>query len=177
MSRRARYAAGGIAALAVVAAVLWFPRIRVPDPVGVGFRAPEFAARRLDDATHVVRLSDYRGSVVLLNVWATWCDPCRREMPSIEKLYQELGPKGFRVVAVSIDDGGAEADIRDFAREYRLTFDILHDPTGGIQRTYQLIGVPESFLIDKDGVVRKKTFETDWYSPENRDLVARLLDN
>jgi peroxiredoxin len=158
-----------------MAAVLLFPRIRVPDPVGVGFRAPEFEAKSLSDPTRVGRLSDYRGSVVLLNVWATWCDPCRREMPSIEKLYQELGPKGFRVVAVSIDDGGAAADIREFAREHGLTFDILHDPTGAIQLVYQLIGVPESFLIDQDGVIRKTAFESDWYSAENRDLVARLL--
>ena len=177
MSRRTRYVTGGIAVLLVGGAVLLIPRIHVPDQVAVGFSAPEFEAGRLDDATRVARLSDYRGSVVLLNVWATWCDPCRREMPSIERLYQELGPKGFRVLAVSIDDAGAAGDIRDFAREYGLTFDILHDPTGGIQRTYQLIGVPESFLIDKDGVIRKKAFETDWYSPENRDLVAQLLGN
>lgn len=175
MTPRARYATGGIVVLVVAAAVLTIPRIRAPDPVGVGFRAPEFRARRLDDPARVARLSDYRGTVVLVNVWATWCGPCRTEMPSIQRLYQELGPRGLRVVAVSIDDAGAGRDIRDFAREYGLTFDILHDPTGDIQRTYQLIGVPESFLIDKNGVIRKKAFESDWYSLENRVLVAQLL--
>jgi peroxiredoxin len=178
VSRRTRYAAGGLAVLLLAGAALTIPRvIRVPDPVGVGFRAPEFEARSVSDSMRVARLSAYRGSVVLLNVWATWCDPCRREMPSIERLYQELGPKGLRVLAVSIDDAGAGRDIREFAREHGLTFDILHDPTGGIQRTYQLIGVPESFLIDRDGVIRKKAFESDWFSAENRNLVAQLLGN
>src|SRR5574341_312471 len=153
------------------------PRIRAPDPVAAGFKAPEFLARRLADPTQVARLSDYAGSVVLVNVWATWCDPCRKEMPSIERLYRELGPRGFKVVAVSIDDAGAEGEVREFVREYGLTFDIAHDPTGLIQQTYQLIGVPEAFLIDRDGVIRKKAFESDWYSPENRALVSKLLAN
>ncbi len=177
MTRRRAYLAGGTALVLAGAAAVAIPRIRTPDPVDVGFGAPEFRARRVDGTAREARLSEYRGTVVLLNIWATWCDPCRTEIPGIERLYRELGPRGLKVVAVSIDDAGAEGDIRDFAREYGLTFDILHDPTGEIQRTYQLIGVPESFLIDRDGVIRKKAFESDWYSLENRTLVARLLGN
>jgi cytochrome c-type biogenesis protein len=96
-------------------------------------------------------------------------------MPSIERLYQELGPRGLAVVAVSIDDAGAEADIRAFVQEYALTFEIWHDPTGRIQQAYQLIGVPQSFVIDRGGVIRKKTFEADWSDPANRTFVADLL--
>lgn len=176
MTRRQAFITGGTALL-LAAVVVAIPRIRAPGPVAEGFKAPDFLARRLDDPARLVRLSDYAGTVVLVNVWATWCDPCREEMPSIERLYRELEPRGFKVVAVSIDDAGAEGDIRDFAREYGLTFDIAHDPTGHIQRTYQLIGVPESFLIDRDGVIRKKAFESDWYSPRNRALVLELLGN
>lgn len=147
-----------------------------PDPVNVGFRAPEFQAHRIDDTTRVGRLADYQGNLVLLNVWATWCLPCREEMPSIERLHRELAPRGLKVVAVSVDDGGAEADIREFAREYDLTFEILHDPTGRILRDYQMIGVPETFVIDRGGVIRKKEFAADWYSPGNRAAVTSLLE-
>lgn len=160
-----------------VAATLSLARLEVPAAVGVGAPAPEVVARRVGpgESGRAARLSEYRGRVVLLNIWATWCDPCRREMPSIERLYQELGPRGLAVVAVSIDDAGAEADIRAFVQEYALTFEIWHDPTGRIQQAYQLIGVPQSFVIDRGGVIRKKTFEADWSDPANRTFVADLL--
>lgn len=169
---------GVLGAVVVAAGALLafgLPRIHVPEALDIGSPAPEFSARTVDAAGRLTALSSYRGNVVLLNVWATWCIPCQREMPSIERLYRELGPRGFRVVAVSIDDAGTESSIREFVAEYGLSFDILHDPTGTITRTYQMIGVPSSFLIDADGKIRKKTFETDWYSDENRALVADLL--
>jgi peroxiredoxin len=163
----AAVAAGGLAFFAA-------GRLAPPEAVAVGSRAPEFEARTLDGGS-VRRLSDYRGSVLLLNVWATWCVPCQREMPSIEKLYREYAPRGFEVVAVSVDDASAVESIKRFAEEFGLSFEILHDPSGRILRTYQMIGVPESFLIDRRGVIRKKAFETDWYSDENRQLVRSLL--
>ena len=178
MTRRQQWlVVGGIVVATSGAAIVAAGRLAAPDPVGVGFRAPDFQARHLGDTMRVMRLEDYHGSVVLLNVWATWCLPCREEMPSIERLYQELGPKGLRVVAVSVDDSGAEADVREFVREFGLTFEVLHDPTGRILQTYQMIGVPETFLIDRSGVIRKKAFAADWYSEEHRALVAGLLGN
>lgn len=177
MSRRGQwYLVGGILVL-LAGLVIGSSRVRAPNPVEVGARAPDFEAKTIDGPARTRRLSDYRGQVVLLNVWATWCDPCRTEMPSIERLYREMGPRGLKVLAVSIDDAGAERDIREFAQEYGLTFDILHDPTGEIQRIYLLVGVPESFLIDQRGVIRKTAFQSDWYAPENRALVAQLLGN
>ncbi|GBD33628.1 MAG: hypothetical protein KatS3mg081_1755 [Gemmatimonadales bacterium] len=176
MSRAAQW--WTVAALAVVAGGFAFfaaGRLAPPEAVAVGSRAPEFEAKTIDGGS-VRRLSDYAGSVVLLNVWATWCIPCQREMPSIEKLYREYSPRGFKVVAVSVDDAGAVESIRRFAEELGLSFEILHDPSGRILQTYQMIGVPESFLIDRRGVIRKKSFETDWYSEENRELVRSLLD-
>ena len=150
--------------------------VGVPEPVGVGTPAPDFAARTLETPAVMRRLSDYPAQAVLLNVWATWCIPCQREMPSIERLYREFGARGLRVVAVSVDDGGAERSIQEFVQEFGLTFDILHDPTGKVMQTYQLIGVPGSFLIDANGTIRKKAHETDWYADDNRALVATLLD-
>ena len=147
-------------------------------PLSVGSPAPDFRAATLDGASpaRTKTLADYRGQVVLLNVWATWCGPCRVEMPSIEALHRAYGADGLHIVAVSIDDAGQEKAVRDFAHELGLTFEILHDPTGDIQKSYQTTGVPETFVIGPDGVIRKKIIgAADWNSPANRALVAQLL--
>ena len=145
-------------------------------PVVVGTDAPDFSAKTLGTPAREKTLADYRGQVVLLNVWATWCLPCRVEMPSIEKLHQAYGPKGLKIVAVSIDDPGTDAQIRDFAKTFGLTFEILHDPSSKITEGYQITGYPETFVIGRDGVIRKKVMQaTDWNSPENRALIERLL--
>ena len=145
-------------------------------PVTIGSRAPDFAARTLAPPLRTKGLADYEGQVVLLNIWATWCLPCREEMPSIQALHEEFAPKGLRVVAVSIDDAGAAQKIREFTREYRLTFDILHDDQGAIQREYQTTGVPETFVIGADGVILKKVVgAAPWNSSANRTLIAQLL--
>lgn len=136
--------------------------------------APAFQALRLDGS--VATLADYRGKVILLNVWATWCLPCRAEMPSMERLQHEFGGTDFRVVAVSVDEERSDV-VRTFASELRLTFDILHDPTGEIQRVYQTTGVPESWVIDRSGTIVKKVIgATAWDSPTNIALVRTLLD-
>jgi cytochrome c biogenesis protein CcmG, thiol:disulfide interchange protein DsbE len=151
-------------------------------PVEVGTQAPNFVARDLGGQS--VSLADVRGDVVLLNIWATWCEPCREEMPGMERVHQRLGPDGLRVVAVSIDaapgsfdpGGRRGGDIVGFAREMGLTFPIWHDPTGQIQRTYRTTGVPESFVIDRSGTIVKKVIgPTDWDSPANVDLFRRLI--
>jgi peroxiredoxin len=96
-------------------------------------------------------------------------------MPSIERLHQELGPEGLRVLAVSIDEAGPGV-VREFQRELSLTFTILHDPTRAIERTYQTTGVPETFVINRDGrIVKKVIGAAEWDSPVNRDLIRRLL--
>lgn len=145
-------------------------------PVSVGSRAPNFRAQSLDSAQVQRTLADYRGQVVLLNVWATWCAPCRVEMPSIEELQRAMGPKGLKIVAVSIDQPGQEQTIRDFVREYGLTFDILHDGSGEINKQYQTTGVPETFVIGRDGTIRKKEIgPRNWNSEANQTLFTQLL--
>lgn len=154
-------------------------------PVAVGSRAPEFRAAVVqattppkvgeDPATRA--LADYKGQVVLVNIWATWCGPCREEIPSLQALYRDFAPRGFKIVAVSVDEGAAAAPkVRDFMRGFGVTFDVLHDPEGVIQKTYQTTGVPENFVIGADGVVRKKAYAQDWNAAENRALIGRLLD-
>jgi peroxiredoxin len=144
--------------------------------VSVGSDAPGFAAKTLTATPSMKTLTDYRGDVILLNIWATWCIPCRTEMPSIEAVHQALGPKGLKVVAVSVDNDGEEQKIRDFAREYQLSFEMLHDPSGAIEGIYRTTGVPETFVIARDGTVRKKWIgPEDWNSEGNQRLLQSLL--
>jgi cytochrome c biogenesis protein CcmG, thiol:disulfide interchange protein DsbE len=146
--------------------------------ITVGSRAPSFAAVTVTDnaAPTPVTLDAYKGKVTLLNVWATYCIPCRTEMPSIQRLYDEFRDRGLQVVAVSVDAPGMERAIRDFSTEYKLSFDILYDAPGLIQRDYMTVGVPETFLIGKDGVIRYKEIGgREWDSPTIRALVEQLL--
>jgi cytochrome c biogenesis protein CcmG/thiol:disulfide interchange protein DsbE len=146
-------------------------------PVGVGVKAPTFTAMTLDSPPRQKSLDDYRGQVVLINIWATWCLPCRVEMPSIEELQRAYAPRGLKVVAVSIDDPGTEAAIRSFVNQYRLSFEILHDPEKKISDIYQTAGYPVTVIIGRDGIIRRKLLgASDWNSSESRGLVERLLD-
>lgn len=144
---------------------------------GVTMRAPDFSAVTLDSPPVSRTMADYRGQVVLLNIWATWCAPCRIEMPSMQALHEEFAPRGLRVVAISIDAPGNEPVIRDFAESYGLTFEILYDPGGLIRRVYQTSGVPETAVIARDGTIRKRVAGAElWNSAANRALIERLLD-
>ena len=144
-------------------------------PITVGSDAPPFAAKDVHDGK-VRTLADYKGKVVLLNIWATWCGPCQVEMPSIEKLYKAYGPMGLKVVAVSVDDFVGTDSVRHFADDFGLTFDVLHDPKYEIEKAYQTTGYPETFIIGPDGVIRRKWIgAADWNSGYNRALVAELL--
>ena len=145
-------------------------------PVAVGSDAPPISAVTLDSAKRTKTLADYKGKVVLLNIWATWCEPCRVEMPSIEKLYREFGPQGLAVVGVSVDEAGTEQNIRDFAKQLGLTFEILHDPSQVTKTNYQVTGFPETFIIGREGKIRKKFIgASDWSSEGNRALIRELL--
>lgn len=149
-----------------------------PDTYGVavGKKAPDFRVVDLATGDSISLREHYAGQVTLVNIWATWCAPCRQEMPDMEAAYQALAPRGFKVAAVSIDEDGPEG-VKAFAAELGLTFDILQDRSGLIQRDYQTTGVPESFLLDRDGVIVKRIIGAhDWSAQINRDLIERLLD-
>jgi cytochrome c biogenesis protein CcmG/thiol:disulfide interchange protein DsbE len=145
-------------------------------PVTVGSKAPALRASTLDGSKRVKTLADYKGKVVLVNVWATWCEPCKQEMPSIEKLHREFGDRGLAVVAVSVDDPGSEERIREYVKDLKLTFEVLHDPEQTTGRNYQVTGYPETFVIARDGTIRKKVIgPAVWSSDANRALVSELL--
>lgn len=118
----------------------------------VGRPAIEYPAATLEGDT--VTLASLQGNVVLLNLWATWCVPCRTETPYLEHLYEEHADQGFRVVGISLDTGDAAADVEMFVEEFGVTYTVLHDPQMRGMELYQVPGLPASFLIDREGVLR-----------------------
>lgn len=167
---------GGVVLGLVAGATLLTKYAPELERVEVGARAPDFRAVDLATGDSVSLRERYRGSVTLLNIWATWCVPCRVEMPAMERIYQALAPKGFKIAAVSIDEGSPE-QVRAFGKELGITFDILQDRSTAVQQIYQTTGVPESFLLNRDGVIVKRVIGAhDWGSEVNRKLIERLLD-
>lgn len=163
-----------VTAASVLLAATWLlvaePRAtRFPEP---GKPMPDFAYPSLNGDT--LRLSEQRGRVVLVNIWATWCLPCREEMPSIQRSYDLYADSGFTVLAVSID--ADTVPVRPFVDELRLSFPILLDPKGSILAAYGAAGVPESFLVDRRGrLVIRRLGADDWHSERNRSLISTLL--
>lgn len=170
---------------------LWVAMLRLaPElfPLKIGGAAPDFAAIPVaasgasgvatakSAAPETKGIDDYRGDVVLLNIWATWCGPCREEMPSMQRLHERLGPQGLKVVAVSVDEPGSARRIRAFADELGLTFELLHDASKAIELAYQTTAVPESFVIGRDGTIRRRSIGAEaWDSETNVAQLERLL--
>lgn len=119
-------------------------------PVTVDYPAPPLSLTDLDGAAR--SLSDYQGQVVLVNMWATWCPPCREEMPALESFYQSYRDQGF--VIIGLNDGEAAMDVRDFVISYGLTFPVWLDPTYISESAFNTMNLPSSFVIDRQGQVR-----------------------
>ncbi|OYD07834.1 thiol-disulfide oxidoreductase ResA [Paludifilum halophilum] len=118
----------------------------------VGEKAPDFELKTLDGET--MKLSDLRGQAVLINFWATWCEPCRDEMPAIQNVYDRYKEQGFEVVAVNIAE--APVSVRGFARQLELDFPILLDRDRKVTNQYDIGPIPSSLLIDQEGKVVRK---------------------
>ena len=161
--------------IAVAVGAFFFWQARKTPPVEEGSAAPDFTLPLMNGGE--VNLSDYRGKVVLLNIWATWCNPCREEMPSMQQFYQNMKGKPFEILAASIDTRGS-TDVDPFVKQLGLTFPILLDSDKKVNNLYQATGVPETFIIDKNGIVRDHTLgPVNWTSsqaPENQ-LIQHLL--
>jgi peroxiredoxin len=177
---RLPYAVAAVA-LTLVVVLAWVNRDRL-NPVVVGTSAPGFQVPDL--AGNPVSFDDYRGKVVLVNIWATNCPPCRQEMPSMQRLYEAVESDDFEILAISVDgdigalgpSGFMGGDVQAFVDEMELTFPILRDPSGAIQETYQTTGLPESFLVGRDGVIYKQvTGATEWDAEEHQEQIHRLL--
>lgn len=131
-------------------------RFGAPAPVDVGRPAPAY--RTVSASGDSVSLESLRGKPVLLNVWATWCHPCRDEVPELQRLYERYRGRGLELVGVSVDAAGHDDAIRAFARDYGMTYPVWRDPDENVSATFLVVGVPATFLIDRSGVLRwKKT--------------------
>lgn len=142
-------------------------------PAVEGSQAPDFTLQDLSGKS--VRLSSLRGKVVLLNFWATWCPPCREEVPSLVRLNKAMQGKPFEMLAVSVDEGG-KAAVEAFFKKEGATLPALLDTEGKAARLYGTTGVPETFVIDAKGVILKKVLgPMDWSSPEVLSALAEIM--
>jgi len=136
--------------------------------------APNFSLSTLADGRK--KLSDYHGRVVLLNFWATWCSPCRYEMPQIEALWKKYRNQGFAVLAVNVDRGN-RTDVADFAHSLHLGFPVLLDPEGTVRNRYGVRALPTSYLIGRDGkIIGRVIGERDWSSSAAQTMIRALLE-
>lgn len=132
------------------------------------FSLPDITGRQMS-------LAQYNGKVVMLNFWATWCRPCRTEMPSMEKLYHAYKEKDFVILAVSVDRKG-KVDVNDFAQKNGYTFPILLDPDSTVSERYQVPYIPATFIIDRHGrIVSREYGARAWDSPVVKGKIDELL--
>lgn len=135
--------------------------------------APNFTLSNL--AGEKLSLKDFRGRLVFLNFWASWCVPCREEMPAMERLYQEFKEKGFVILAVNIKD--IRKDALAFVKELKLTYPVVFDPDGQVGLLYGAWGLPATYLIGPKGEGLARVWgPAEWYHPGARKLIKALLD-
>jgi cytochrome c biogenesis protein CcmG/thiol:disulfide interchange protein DsbE len=154
----------GLMALLLVLGVAWISFSRVPIELAAarserppspqaGFAAPDFTLETMGGGP--IRLSDLRGQAVLINFWATWCPPCRAEMPAIQRVYERYHDRGFTVLAVDLQE--SDAQVAAFIQELGLTFPILMDRDGSVFARYRVMGLPSTFFVDREGIIQEVT--------------------
>lgn len=169
------YLAGGAVFLCVVVYLVLTYRFA---PVKVGMTAPDFQLKTVDGDP--LRLSSFRGKVVMLNFWATWCKPCKQEMPSMEMMYegmkQQAGDK-FVLIAVNENNMFYANQVKPFLQSHNIHFLIPLDPLNHLDHKYKITGVPETFVLDQNGVVAQHIIgPRNWIVRRNLNLVLSLLD-
>jgi cytochrome c biogenesis protein CcmG, thiol:disulfide interchange protein DsbE len=164
----------GTAILMAVFTLVWLQSAKY-EPLAVGKPAPDFSLSDLNDKPY--RLSDFRGKVVFLNFWATWCKPCREEMPSMEILNKNFEKDGLVILAVSIDRVTTTKDIPPFVKGMNLSFPVLIDSWGRTDKPYKRMGVPETFIIDQEGIIREIVIgPRDWTRLDSLQVLTKLLN-
>lgn len=142
-------------------------------PIKGDKKAPDFSLQDLNGKRF--SLNQFKGKVIFINFWATWCGPCKEEMPSMEVLHQQFKGKNFVLLAVSVDYGGQQL-VKEFINKYQYTFPVLIDPKCKTFDLFKIKGIPATFLIDKKGrMVGKATGPRDWKSPEVASLINLLI--
>lgn len=136
-------------------------------PIEVNYSVPELTLTDLDGASR--SLADYQGQVILVNLWATWCPPCKEEMPTLQAFHNKYDDDGFAVIA--INDGDPTPDVVQFVEEYKLTFPVWLDPEYlATEVTFKTLNLPSSFVIDRNGIVRLQ-----WVGEINRKTLEKFV--
>lgn len=149
--------------IAIALSILWTFMSRNPSAVGAplssvpspreGFLAPDFTLDTLDGNT--ITLSELRGQIVVINIWATWCPPCRAETPALEKSYEQYKDSGVVILGVDLANQDPLSNVQAFAQEFSLTYPILLDQDGSVSHTlYQIKGLPSTFFVNREGIIR-----------------------
>ena len=139
-----------------------------------GDQAPEFRLSTVDGKQ--ISLSDFRGKIVMVHFWATWCPPCVEEIPTLERVYRSFLGKDFELLAVNVDEGGAEA-VTSFMQRNRLTLHVLLNPGGSVAKSYGTFKLPETYILDRNGIVRYKVIgPANWSVPENLKAIGNMID-
>lgn len=141
------------------------PAEQIPG-IGVGLKSPDFELKTLEG--EAIRLSDLEGKKVMINFWATWCPPCKAEMPDMQKLYEEKG-NDIHILAVNIDP---EYDVAGFAKDMQLTFPILLDEKDQVMKTYQILTIPTTYFLDEKGIIQDK-----FMGAMNKDKMEEIINN
>ena len=135
--------------------------------------APQFTLPNLEGGE--IGLRDFRGKLLMLNFWASWCVPCREEMPAMERLYQKYRNQGFVILGINLQDNKKNAVA--FVKELRITFPVAFDPNGEVGRLYGAWGLPATYLIDGNGIALARAWgPIDWFTPGARELVEMILE-
>ena len=167
----------------VLVSILFVPSIAKADPFSAmdiqpwqqSLTAPNFTVKNLQGEE--VSLEDYKGKVVLLNFWATWCFPCIKEMPDLETLWQRYRDQGFVVLGISNDDAKKQKRVKNFVKKAELSFPIALDPDSTVSDVYEVAGIPASYIINREGeAVARVLGIREWASDEAFALVEHLLN-
>jgi len=157
--------------IAGIATAIWMTLPDAPGPTNKGAFADDF---QLPDLNKVMQ-SLPKGEVVLLNFWATWCPPCRQEIPSMAALHDKYAADGLKIIAISVDK--RSRDLAKFVEEYRMPFQVLHDADGAVARHYGVFRYPESFIIDRDGKISHHLVgAVEWMSPSVTKTIEEMLN-
>jgi peroxiredoxin len=171
-----------LAILLLCVGLIWFSRVPEGSNISAvivapkeGFMAPDFTLPTLEGES--ITLSDLNGSAILINIWASWCPPCRAEMPAMQSIYEKYHDDGFIILAVNATNQDSLPSVNQFIQSNQLTFPVLLDTDGKVSTSYQLLSLPTSLFVDKNGIVQEVVIGGPMSEALLLDQVKSLLED